>query len=31
VEPRPSEPAPGGEGFEAREGEDELNHESNRS
>ena len=26
VEPRPSEPAPGGEGFQAREGEDDFNH-----
>jgi quercetin dioxygenase-like cupin family protein len=26
VEPRPSEPAPGGEAFQAREGEDDLNH-----
>ena len=28
VEPRPSEPAPGGEGFKAREGEDDFNHGS---
>jgi quercetin dioxygenase-like cupin family protein len=26
VEPRPSEPAPGGEGFQAREAEQDLNH-----
>ena len=26
VEPRPSEPAPGGEGFKARQLEDNLNH-----
>jgi len=28
VEPRPSTPAPGGENFKAREGEDDFNHES---
>ena len=28
VEPRPSEPAPGGEGFQAREGEADFNHGS---
>ncbi len=27
VEPRPSEPAPGGEGFAAREGETDYNHD----
>ncbi len=27
VEPRPSEPAPGGEGFQAREAESDCNHE----
>ena len=27
VEPRPSEPAPGGEGFKVREGEDNYNHD----
>jgi gentisate 1,2-dioxygenase len=26
VEPRPSEPAPGGEGFQAREAEKDFNH-----
>ena len=26
VEPRPSEPAPGGEGFQVREAEDDFNH-----
>jgi hypothetical protein len=26
VEPRPTEPAPGGEAFTAREAEDDLNH-----
>ena len=30
VEPRPSEPAPGGEGFQAREGEDDFNHGSGK-
>ena len=30
VEPRPSEPAPGGEGFKAREGEDDFNHGSGK-
>ena len=29
VEPRPATPAPGGENFKAREGEDDYNHESN--
>jgi mannose-6-phosphate isomerase-like protein (cupin superfamily) len=28
VEPRPATPAPGGENFKAREGEDDFNHES---
>jgi len=28
VEPRPTTPAPGGESFKAREGEDDYNHES---
>jgi quercetin dioxygenase-like cupin family protein len=28
VEPRPSEPAPGGEGFQAREDEEDFNHGS---
>jgi len=27
VEPRPTEPAPGGRGFEAREDEENLNHD----
>ena len=27
VEPRPSEPAPGGEGFAAREADTDFNHE----
>jgi gentisate 1,2-dioxygenase len=27
VEPRPTEPAPGAEGYRVREGEDDLNHE----
>jgi hypothetical protein len=27
VEPRPSTPAPGAEGFKAREGEDDFNHD----
>ncbi|HKE10180.1 MAG TPA: cupin domain-containing protein, partial [Myxococcota bacterium] len=26
VEPRPTEPAPGGKGFSAREAEDDYNH-----
>jgi gentisate 1,2-dioxygenase len=30
VEPRPSEPAPGGEGFRVREEEDDFNHEDER-
>jgi quercetin dioxygenase-like cupin family protein len=30
VEPRPSEPAPGGEGFQAREAEQDFNHDSGK-
>ena len=30
VEPRPSEPAPGGEGFRVRESEDDFNHPGDR-